>query len=113
MINNRGVITGAADTPDADPNAPNCYAYDCFVTHAYTWRNGVLTDLGVLPGGFGSEGNYINDKGQIAGQSLNGQIDPLLGTPEGIAVLWRSDGQIIECQRRFVPICEGATSGNG
>jgi len=96
LINNRGEITGAADTAQADPNAPNCYNPDCFVTHTYSWRRGVLTDLGVLPGGFGSEGNYINDKGQIAGQSLNGQIDPLLATPEGIAVLWRRDGQIVE-----------------
>jgi probable HAF family extracellular repeat protein len=96
LINNKGVVTGAADTPEADPNAPNCYNPDCFVTHTYSWRDGVLTDLGVLPGGFGSEGNYINDNGQIAGQSLNGQIDPLLGTPEGIAVLWQRDGRIVD-----------------
>ena len=96
LINNSGAITGAADTAEADPNAPNCYNPDCFVTHTYRWRHGALTDLGVLPGGFGSEGNYINDRGQIAGQSLNGQIDPLLGTPEGIAVLWRRDGKIVE-----------------
>src|SRR5262249_35181927 len=96
LINNSGVITGAADTDEADPNSPNCYEPDCFVTHTFVWRHGVLTDLGVLPGGFGSEGNYINDMGQIAGQSLNGQIDPLLGTPEGIAVFWRRDGRIVE-----------------
>jgi probable HAF family extracellular repeat protein len=94
LINNRGEITGAADTAEADPNAPDCYEPDCFVTHTYRWRKDVLADLGTLAGGFGSEGNGINDKGQIAGQSLNGQIDPLLGTPEGIAVLWQSDGQI-------------------
>jgi probable HAF family extracellular repeat protein len=96
IMNNEGGITGAADTADSDPNAPNCYNFDCFVTHAYIWRNGVLTDLGGLPGGFGSEGNWINDYNQIAGQSLNGLIDPLLGTPAAVAVLWKSNGQIVD-----------------
>jgi probable HAF family extracellular repeat protein len=96
VINNQGTITGGADTADSDPNAPNCYSPDCFVMHAYIWRKGVLADLGGLPGGFGSEGNGINDHNQIAGQSLNGLIDPLLGTPAGIAVLWQSNGQIVD-----------------
>jgi probable HAF family extracellular repeat protein len=96
IMNNVGGITGAADTADSDPNAPNCYNRDCFVTHAYVWKKGVLTDLGGLPGGFGSEGNWINDYNQIAGQSLNGLIDPLLGTPAAIAVLWKSNGQIVD-----------------
>ncbi len=77
IMNNRGAITGASDTADSDPNYPNCYNFDCFVTHAYIWRKGVLTDLGGLPGGFGSEGNGINDHNQVVGQSLNGLIDPL------------------------------------
>ena len=96
IINNQGAITGASDTADSDPNFPNCYSPDCFVNHAYIGRDGVLTDLAGLPGGFGSEGNGINDHNQIAGQSLNGLIDPLLGTPAGIAVLWQSNGQIVD-----------------
>ncbi len=96
VINNQGAITGASDTSDSDPNAPNCYNPDCFVNHAYIWTRGTFTDLGGLPGGFGSEGNGINDHNQVAGQSLNGLIDPLVGTPAGIAVLWQSDGQIVD-----------------
>jgi len=96
IMNNQGAITGGADTADSDPNAPNCYAPDCFVMHAYVWRQGVFTDLGGLPGGFGSEGNWISDYNQIAGQSLNGLIDPLLGTPAAVAVLWNSNGQIVD-----------------
>ena len=96
IMNNRGAITGAADTADSDPNYPNCYNFDCFVTHSYIWRKGVLTDLGGLPGGFGSEGNGINDYNQVVGQSLNGLIDPLVGTPAGVAVLWQSNGQIVD-----------------
>ena len=96
IMNNQGAITGGADTADSDPNAPNCYAPDCFVMHAYIWRQGVFTDLGGLPGGFGSEGNWINDYNQVAGQVLNGLIDPLLGTPAGVAVLWNSNGHIVD-----------------
>jgi probable HAF family extracellular repeat protein len=96
LINNHGAITGASDTADPDPNAPNCYNPDCFVNHTYIWRKGILTDLGGLPGGFGSEGTGINDYGQISGQSLNGLIDPLLGTPAAVAVLWESDGRIVD-----------------
>jgi uncharacterized membrane protein len=67
VINNRRVITGGADTAESDPNAPNCYSPDCFVMHAYKWRRGVLRDLGTLSGGFGGEGNWINERNEIAG----------------------------------------------
>jgi hypothetical protein len=40
---------GGADTSIPDPYFPNCLI-DCFVTHAFDWHNGVLTDLGALPG---------------------------------------------------------------
>jgi probable HAF family extracellular repeat protein len=97
IMNNHGAITGGADTADSDPNYPNCYNYiDCFVMHAYIWRKGVLTDLGGLPGGFGSEGNWINQYDEVAGQSENGLIDPLLGTPAALAVLWKRNGQIVD-----------------
>jgi probable HAF family extracellular repeat protein len=96
LINNQGAITGASDTADTDPNAPNCYNPDCFVNHAYIWKKGILADLGGLPSGFGSEGTWINDHGQISGQSLNGLIDPLLGTPAAVAVLWERDGRIVD-----------------
>jgi probable HAF family extracellular repeat protein len=96
VINNRRVITGGADTADHDPNAPNCYSPDCFVMHAYKWRRGVLRDLGTLSGGFGSEGNWINESGEIAGQSLNGDIDPLLGLPAASAVLWKRNREIVD-----------------
>ena len=96
IINKQGAITGASDTADPDPNAPNCYNPDCFVNHSYISRKGVLTDLGGLPGGFGSEGNGINDRNEVAGQSLNGLIDPLLGTPAAVAVLWKSNGEIVD-----------------
>jgi probable HAF family extracellular repeat protein len=53
-----------------------------------------LTDLGSLPGGNNSDANWINDRGLIIGWSENGMIDPLLGTPEVDAVLYKK-GRII------------------
>src|SRR5258705_7774153 len=89
-INNRGTAAGAADTPVPDPFAPNCFGPSCFVQHAFQWRHGVLTDLGALAEGASSFALYINEHGDIAGASQNGLVDPLTGTPEQYAVLWKN-----------------------
>jgi uncharacterized membrane protein len=85
---------GFADTAAPDPNSANpvfCYVLDCFVTHAYEWRNGVKTDLGVLPGGASSAAFWINSNGLIAGNSQNGETDPVIpGLPEVRAVTWKN-----------------------
>jgi probable HAF family extracellular repeat protein len=55
-INNAGVVTGTyAGTDSAGDYQP----------HAYTYANGVMTDLGTL--GYGTYGNAINDLGHVAG----------------------------------------------
>jgi probable HAF family extracellular repeat protein len=95
IMNNEGAVTGFADTPTPDPYAPNNCIGDCFVQHAFEWRNGVLTDLGPLPGGDSSYTNAINSHGQIVGQSQNGLIDPVTGTPEFVAAVWQ-DGRVID-----------------
>ena len=91
VINNRGTATGVADTPTPDPN---CF-FDCSVDHAFVWKNGVITDLGTLPGGQSSFAYWVNNRGLIVGQSQNGLIDPLTGAPEVRGVLWRN-GQILD-----------------
>jgi probable HAF family extracellular repeat protein len=95
-LNNRGVVAGSADTSTADPF---CLNADCLISHTFQWRNGVLTDLGALPGALpglnGSIPIWINDRGDIVGSSENGKIDPAIGFPEFRAVLWK-DGQIID-----------------
>jgi probable HAF family extracellular repeat protein len=63
--------------------------------HAFAWHDGVLTDLGALPGVNTSVANWISVNGLIAGISENGLIDPLLGVPEVRAVLWK-DGEVID-----------------
>src|SRR5262249_20675370 len=50
LLNNAGQVAGTADTSEPDPNAPNCANSDCFVSHAFRWQHGVITDLGVLAG---------------------------------------------------------------
>ena len=95
FLNNAGTVVGSSDTSTPDPNAPNsCGNPDCFVSHAFRWQNGVLTDLGVLPGGNFSGANAINARGWIAGFSQNGEIDPVTGGTAGHAVLWKDDKPI-------------------
>jgi probable HAF family extracellular repeat protein len=55
-INNAGVITGTYAGTDGDGD---------YQPHAYTYANGVMTDLGTL--GYGTYGNAINDLGHVAG----------------------------------------------
>ena len=99
QLNNRGIVAGTADISTPDPNAGNpdlCLNPDCFfLSHAFLWQNGVLTDLGTLPGGNDSSANVINARGWIAGGSTTGEIDPLTGGPIFHAVLWK-DGEIID-----------------
>jgi probable HAF family extracellular repeat protein len=94
-LNHRGVATGMADTPAA-VNPPFCLLFpDCFLTHAFLWKDGVVTDLGALPGIGGSFVNDITANGVVTGTSLNGGTDPVLGLPYFDAVVWK-DGQLID-----------------
>jgi probable HAF family extracellular repeat protein len=95
---NRGVVVGAANTANPDPFSPNCNFPDCFVAHAFSWQEGVLTDLGTLQGvnsDLSSGANWINDRGWMAGFSYTGGIDPEAGGPAQHAVLWRN-GEIVD-----------------
>ena len=89
VLNNHGRVTGWADTSTPDPYPGFCFDEDCFVAHAFQWRNGVRTDLGTLPGGASSQSTWISESGLVSGLSENGEIDPLIpGFPELRAVLW-------------------------
>ena len=102
ILNNRGTAVGWADTSTLDPfggNALGCFnpfAPDCFLPLAFQSQGGVLTDLGVLPGGDASVASWISDSGLIAGQARNGLFDPLVpGWAQVRAVLWK-DGEVID-----------------
>jgi len=95
-INNGGDAVATAQTPvTLSPNSPCGPGPN--VSHALRWHSGQITDLGALspsdqncssPGG-------INDRGEIAGQSENGVIDPLIGVIESRAVVWKG-GKIFD-----------------
>ena len=89
ILSNQGTLTGSADTSVPDPYAPNCYVATCFISHAFRWDNGVLTDIGTVPGANTSQGTAINDRGWIAGLLQPGIYDPILNTSAGHAALWR------------------------
>jgi probable HAF family extracellular repeat protein len=91
VMNREGDVTGFADTPALDPFCLN----DCFVSHAFRWRDGVLTDLGSLPGGSDSFTNAISSHDQIVGFSENGVLNPLTGIPELVATVWQG-GRVID-----------------
>jgi probable HAF family extracellular repeat protein len=64
------------------------------VTLAFKWQNGILTNLGALPGPHNcSEPFSVNDFGAIAGTSENGEVDPRTGGNVTRAVVWKN-GQI-------------------
>jgi probable HAF family extracellular repeat protein len=61
---------------------PASFCGDPFIPHAFQWRDGVLTDLGALPGLNFSNANRISNSGLVAGFSETEAIDPLLGVKE-------------------------------
>ncbi len=90
-FNSQGATGGLTATNTADPFSPNCW-YDCFVDHALKFENGILIDLGALPGNSGNNSSAsfgLNDSGLVVGVSENGSIDPATGYPEYHAVVWR------------------------
>jgi probable HAF family extracellular repeat protein len=97
ILTNDGTFTGYADTTGPDPYAPDgCWDGDCIVAHAFRWKDGKLTDLGVVDGGPNSETNWISENGLIVGDSQNGLLDPLVpGAWEIRGVLWKN-GKVIE-----------------
>lgn len=98
VLNNQGTVVGWGDTPTLQqPVGPvGCFNFDCFLPLAFQWQKGVLTDLGVLPGGDAAAAFWITDNGLVAGQATNGVVDPLLPDfLETRAVLWKG-GQAID-----------------
>jgi probable HAF family extracellular repeat protein len=93
LINSAGVVVGGADISASTPE-PGCYNPvnnpDCYISHAFEWRNNHLKDLGTLQGGNFSFATSIDQSGQIAGVSETNQLDPTTGNPEFHAVVWEN-----------------------
>ena len=58
-INDLGEVVGESDLTGDQTN------------HAFLWKNGVMHDLGTLPGDYSSYANAINNLGQVVGQSCD------------------------------------------
>jgi probable HAF family extracellular repeat protein len=93
VLNDQGTVAGWADTSTPDPYPAFCFNEEqpCYVSHAFQWKNGEITDLNALPGGGSSTASWISPNGLIAGYSENGETDPSVpGLPEIRAVLWKN-----------------------
>jgi probable HAF family extracellular repeat protein len=90
IVTDTGSVIGVADTSIPDPLCSS----DCFISHAFRWKKGTLSDLGTIAGGSRSDAIWGNRLGQVIGTSENGLINPLVGVPENRAVLWQNDGRI-------------------
>jgi probable HAF family extracellular repeat protein len=92
-LNNRGDAFAVASTDTLDP-----YPFtlqDEFIWHGILSNtNGIVTDLGALPGINQSIPLWITENGLIAGLSGNGLIDDLTGFPQMRPVLWDHAGNI-------------------
>jgi probable HAF family extracellular repeat protein len=98
LLNSQGTVAGCADTATADPNYPdfNFSGFspatpDPFIFHAFRWRERAITDLGTLPGINNSCPIWLSENGMIAGGSENGITDPVTGSPEARATLWKEE----------------------
>jgi probable HAF family extracellular repeat protein len=92
-----GVFAGSADLSTPDPYAPACFNDDCQISHAFRWKDGVMTDLGTLPGPAGSSSavSWVTPNGLIVGYSENGTYDPGAGGPAILGAIWRGDDAVL------------------
>jgi len=69
-VNSGGTGAGMSGTAATDPNTG--WPAD----NAVIFKNGRVINLGTLPGGYESQANDINDRGQVSGFASNGAADP-------------------------------------
>lgn len=74
-INDRGQVVGQSAVPGSANCTPPFPPQDC-PFHAFLWQNGVMTDVGVLPGDIQGWAETINNNGQAVGTSFDANGNP-------------------------------------
>lgn len=91
-ISASGLMAGVSENGDTDPLIPSLPEL-----RAVLWRNGAITDLGILPGGgYESFATAVNGRGQVVGNAQNTVPDdfsmaaPGFLTTQTRAFLWQN-----------------------
>lgn len=99
FVNNKGEMAGGSAISVPAPASTNHFGnggFDGqvpFIFHTFVWQDGEVKDLDALSPADQDFSNpqAINDKGETAGVSENGTIDPNIGFGEIRAVIWKDD----------------------
>ncbi|HWZ57637.1 MAG TPA: hypothetical protein VNW46_01580 [Gemmatimonadaceae bacterium] len=109
-LNNRGIVTGVAETADNQPLGEtwSCSAFfpttTGHVCRGFVWRDGQMTAMPTL-GGDNSFATEVNTRGLVVGWAETAVVDPTCASPQVLqfrAVVWNPESRNLD-QLRPLP----------